>query len=203
MAKKFNVTGVCISELHYMINLSSRLEKIKAMVDQGLYFTINRARQYGKTTTLRALSRHLQEDYYVVSMDFQTFGSAEFAHENRFALSFAETFVQMLKRCRLPGSTELQKAADELKQQTEQRSSHFALKALFIRLSEICAVSEKPIVLIIDETDSGADHPVFLDFLAQLRAYYMDREQQAAFHCVILSRVYDIRNLRRKLRPDI
>ena len=44
MAKKFNVTGVCIPELHYMINLSSRLEKIKAMVDQGLYFTINRAR---------------------------------------------------------------------------------------------------------------------------------------------------------------
>lgn len=33
MAKKFNVTGGCIPELHYMINLSSRLEQIKAMVE--------------------------------------------------------------------------------------------------------------------------------------------------------------------------
>lgn len=52
MHKFFNVSGDCKPGLHYMVDLSSRLQKIKSMVDSGQYFTINRARQYGKTTTL-------------------------------------------------------------------------------------------------------------------------------------------------------
>lgn len=47
------------------------VEKIKKMIDAGQYFTINRARQYGKTTTLRALAKYLIQDYVVVSLDFQ------------------------------------------------------------------------------------------------------------------------------------
>lgn len=55
MAKSFNVTGACNPELHYMVNIDDRLQIIKRMIDRGNYFTINRARQYGKTTTLGAL----------------------------------------------------------------------------------------------------------------------------------------------------
>ena len=75
MAKVFNTTAVCIPEKHYMVNLDSRLLAIKKLVDDGKYFLINRARQYGKTTILMALSRYLKDSYYVVSIDFQTFGS--------------------------------------------------------------------------------------------------------------------------------
>lgn len=50
-------------------------------MDDGKYFTINRARQYGKTTTLRALYRYLQTEYDVVLLDFQSFGSEEFRTE--------------------------------------------------------------------------------------------------------------------------
>ena len=49
--KRFNVTGICVPDKHYMVDIGDKLEKIKAMVDYGDYFTINRARQYGKTTT--------------------------------------------------------------------------------------------------------------------------------------------------------
>ena len=62
MPKVFNTTAVCIPEEHYMVDISGRLEKIKSLVDAGKYFTINRARQYGKTTTLRALYRYLQKN---------------------------------------------------------------------------------------------------------------------------------------------
>ena len=55
MKKSFNVSGDCRQQLHYMVDISDRLEKMKAMVDAGEYFTVNRARQYGKTTTLKAL----------------------------------------------------------------------------------------------------------------------------------------------------
>ncbi len=47
--KKFNTTAVCIPSKHYMVDLSKRVEEIKKLVDAGKYFTINRARQYGKT----------------------------------------------------------------------------------------------------------------------------------------------------------
>lgn len=46
MGKLFNVNAACIQELHYMVDISDKLEKIKSMVDAGQYFTINRARQY-------------------------------------------------------------------------------------------------------------------------------------------------------------
>lgn len=55
MNKVFNVNGACKPAKHYMVDLKPRLEEIKTMVDDGQYFTINRARQYGKTTVLRAL----------------------------------------------------------------------------------------------------------------------------------------------------
>lgn len=57
MAKTFNINGACKPESHYMVNLTSRVEQIKKMVDAGEYFVINRARQYGKTTTLQALAQ--------------------------------------------------------------------------------------------------------------------------------------------------
>ena len=71
MSKTFNVSGDCKPDLHYMVNIEERLVKIKEMVDKRDYFTINRARQYGKTTTLRALGQFLERDYVVVSLDFQ------------------------------------------------------------------------------------------------------------------------------------
>ena len=52
MRKVFNTDGYCDPELHYMVDLSSRLNEIRSMVDAGQYFTVNRARQYGKTTIL-------------------------------------------------------------------------------------------------------------------------------------------------------
>ncbi len=57
MAKKFNVTGLCVPEKHYMADLSKRVREIRKMIDAGDYFTINRGRQYGKTTTLAAIAK--------------------------------------------------------------------------------------------------------------------------------------------------
>ncbi len=56
--------------------------------------------------------------------------------------------------------------------------------------------------MIIDEVDSASNNQVFIDFLAQLRGYYFDRENSPIFHSVILAGVYDIKNLKLKLRPE-
>jgi len=76
MERYFNITGCCNPQEHYMVNLDSRLAQIKKMVDRGQYFCINRGRQYGKTTLLDALQSYLQNDYTVISMDFQAQMSA-------------------------------------------------------------------------------------------------------------------------------
>lgn len=78
MKKIFNVNGSCIPARHYMVPLETRLKAIKAMVDSGEYFTINRARQYGKTTVLRALAEFLKKDYEIISLDFQRMSSLSF-----------------------------------------------------------------------------------------------------------------------------
>ena len=58
MAKKFCTTGTCIPEKNYMVDLSNRIQQIiNQYIESGQYFTINRARQYGKTTLLYLLEK--------------------------------------------------------------------------------------------------------------------------------------------------
>lgn len=195
MSKFFNVNGNCDSEIHYMVNISDRLCQIKKMVDAGQYFTINRARQYGKTTTLQALREYLKGDYVVVNLDFQMISNADFETEQSFVASFArevldnvEDIPEVIKGDLLSFSTAGVK--------------NVTLSVLFKSLMEWCRQSEKRIVLMIDEVDSAANNQVFLDFLAQLRGYYMKRRRVSTFQSVILAGVYDVKNIRRKLRPN-
>ena len=202
MPKTFNSTGLCVAEEHYMVNIDKRLKEIKELVDDGKYFTINRARQYGKTTTLIALSQYLQKDYYVVLLDFQTISNSKFEKENSFCLLFSKMFLHSLRNNKLSVNESLHLAIAELSRQVKEKSFEFELPELFEYLSDICEATDKPIVLMIDEVDSATNNQVFLDFLAQLRAQYLKRFQQRTFQSVILAGVYDVKNLGRKLRPS-
>lgn len=46
MKKKFNVTGTCIPEMHYMVDTSDKINRIMNLVENEEYFIINRPRQY-------------------------------------------------------------------------------------------------------------------------------------------------------------
>ena len=70
MSRKFNVNGVCYPDEHYMVNIDSKLAEIKELVDEKQYFVINRARQYGKTTTLNLLVKYLADQYTVFFISF-------------------------------------------------------------------------------------------------------------------------------------
>lgn len=201
MGKVFNITADCKPELHYMVNIDSRLKKIKELIDKGEYFAINRARQYGKTTTLRGLSRFLQKEYLVADMDFQTFGDAKFKNENVFSMAFARVFIRVLKRKEDTFSERMKEIIRDMEEILRRKDESFELQELFEYISDICGAATAPVVLIIDEADSATNSQVFLDFLSQLRAYYIDRDQTPAFRSVILAGVYDIRNLKLKIRP--
>ena len=202
MRRVFNTTGVCIPEKHYMVNISGRLQQIRELVDAGKYFTINRARQYGKTTTLRALAEMLRDEYYVVLLDFQTFDNEKFSNGNVFSIAFSNSFLRMLHRNCKTMNNEMVSVIEEMKKDADYANRYFSLKELFEGLSDICEAADRKIVLMIDEVDSAANNQVFIDFLAQLRAQYLDREFYPGFQSVILAGVYDIKNLKRKLRPE-
>jgi len=182
-----------------MVPLADRLEKIKKLyVDRKKYFVVNRGRQYGKTTTLRALAEYLKGEYFVFFMDFQLMSTASFADEQTFAARFASYLAELSAGVETESLRE--EAVRDLISLGEEKPS--SMDVLFNRISRFCRRAGRPVVLIIDEVDNASNHQIFLDFLAMLRGYYLNREEKAAFHSVILAGVYDIKNLKLKFRPE-
>lgn len=188
--KEFNITGTCYPESHYMVNLDSRLAQIKQMVDAGKYFSINKGRQYGKTTTIFALEEYLNTDYFVISLDFQGLSDFDFENENTFVSAFSRELL------------DLDIENDQLEIFKSDKQNNYSLSDLFAALRDLCKQSAKPVVLMIDEVDSASNNQVFIDFLAQLRKFYLKRQKRPTFQSVILAGVHDIRNLKLKIRPD-
>lgn len=197
MERYFNTEGLCEPDVHYMVRLDDRLEKIKRLfVNRGKYFVINRGRQYGKTTTLRALAGYLKDSYLVVSMDFQMLSTSNFENEQKFVKAFARYFTGAVKEHEVLSALE---ESDILDTEADEQAD---MGEMFIRLSRFCEKAPKPVVMMIDEVDSASNNQVFLDFLAMLRGYYLERKSKPMFHSVILAGVYDIKNLKLKIRPE-
>lgn len=201
MERYFNTTGACDPRDSYMVDIQERLKEIKKLVDAGKYFMINRARQYGKTTTLLALAEFLKEEYVVISLDFQKIGSAKFADEYTFSVAFANYLLRTVNSRRNPLEGLDSCVLAEL-ETASKGNAGFALDDLFSYFSDLCDTADKPVVLMIDEVDSAANNQVFVDFLAQIRAYYIGRKQVSTFQSVILAGVYDVKNFKQKIRPD-
>ena len=197
MSKIFNINAVCLPNLHYMVDITKRLKEIKVMVDRGDYFTINRGRQYGKTTTLRALQKYLQEEYLVVRLDFQGLSTATYENEKTFAAAFADSVLRAVRGQLLP-----EDVINQFELLANNQIDNITLTRLFKMLSGWCALSDKPIVLMIDEVDAASGHNIFLDFLALLRQGYINREDTPTFQSVILAGVQDIKHIKKKLRPE-
>lgn len=165
MKKIFNTSADCKPALHYMVNIDNKLAEIKEMVDRGDYFTINRARQYGKTTTLKALGRYLEADYFVLSLDFQKLSHQDFETEKLFVEALSREILK--KPCiRENTSSEIIHGLEHFR---DGATPVVRLADLFSLLSEWCRLSAKPVVFIVDEVDSATNNQVFLDFLAQDR----------------------------------
>ncbi len=201
LKKNFNITGLCLSDRHYMVNTEDKLAQIKKLVDDGDYFIMNRSRQYGKTTTLRLLASYLKEEYIVIFLDFQKMDHTKFETGQTFSQAFAEYFVKTVNNRRNPVEG-LDEGVLEKLRAGACTNPAFSQMELFGCLIDLCDTAEKPVVLMIDEVDSATNNQVFLDFLAQLRAYYLERDITPTFHSVILAGVHDIRNLKRKIRPN-
>jgi len=185
--REFNVTGLCIPSKHYMADISEKICQIMAMVEKGQYFTINRARQYGKTTTLWLLDDELtKQGYAIAHISFEGIGDTPFENEENFCQNIIEQISRAIDR------------TDHEFAKIWIDDSVKTFKKLDIFLDKTC--KDKKIVLIIDETDKTSNNLVFLRFIGMLRDKYLLREKSGAtFQSVILCGVYDIKNLKLKM----
>ena len=195
MRKKFNITGSCNPEKHYMVDTAKRFEAVEDLIDSGEYFTINRARQYGKTTMLQMIRRKLSDKYLVIKTSYEGIGDEPFKDEESFAKMFARQI------------------ADELAYKNENEkyisvwkdSGITNLECLAKAVSRFCQMYPRPVIVLIDEVDKSSNNQLFVGFIGMLRDLYLQRDDKGmnfTFHSVVLAGVYDIKNLKLRLRPD-
>jgi len=197
MRKKFNDTGLCIPDRHYMVDTSHKIEQVIQLVEDGEYFSINRPRQFGKTTMLSLLAKALnhREEYLALNISFEDIDSVTYQNQETFISIFLDMLLRKFQFLGVPKLSEL------ITPQIEKITNMYALSAFITTLVKI---SEKSLVLMIDEVDKSSNNQLFLDFLAMLRKKYLQRNegQDLSFQSVILAGVHDVKTLKVKIRLD-
>jgi hypothetical protein len=195
--KYFNTTGFCHPDKHYMVDINKQLSEMEKLVEREAYFVINRARQYGKTTTLKLLRQRLLTRYIVFFISFEGMSMQVFADENSFCKRFYGLLNNSLYSKIDEFPEQLKNKFEKLERSNEADNNLFMLSRV---ITEMCSQVDKPVILLIDEVDQAGNYDIFLNFLSMLRNKYLDRFEVPTFQSVILAGVYDIVNLKKKIR---
>ena len=192
--KRFNYTGTCIPEKHYMVDTSDKIKKIIKYIDYGDYFTINRPRQYGKTTSISLLERSLKDRYILISISFAGNGELIFETEERFCNNILSIFAEGIMYENVKFKEEIIKEDKEC----------VTLKQISEAISRLIKNADEKVVLFIDEVDKSSNYSLFLSFLGMLRNKYLEaaKGKDYTFHSVVLAGVHDIKNIKMKIRGE-
>lgn len=192
--KRFNTTGVCVPHKHYMVDINNKLNQIIPMIERGDYFTINKARQYGKTTIRYAIESKLKDKYTIINTSFEGLGETIYKTEENFSSEIFDIFAMSVEFKNEKLAKELREIGTELK----------TLKDVSKAITKFCKNNNKEVILIIDEVDKSCNNQLFLHFLGMLRDKFLNREtgNDITFKSVILLGVHDVKNLKLKLRPN-
>jgi len=196
MKRTFNTTGTCIPTNHFMADISGKVDRVMEMIANGFYFTINRPRQYGKTTMMHLLFQAMQKnkEYLPMDISFEGIGASTYANANRFIPAVLDLLSMRL------GFMEEKEAASLL----EKNLNIHDFGKLSRFFTEFVRETGRKVVLMIDEVDKSSNNQLFLDFLGMLRTKYLGRNEgkDYSFHSVILAGVHDIKTLKAKIRRD-
>lgn len=177
-----------------MADMSKKVDKIIEMVSNGDYFTINRPRQFGKTTIMYLLEQRLKKDkdYLVLDISFEDIDTPTYEKHEQFISAVLEILIHRLEFMH-------EKDLSDLTRSPKTIDTFKRLSAFF---TEFVARSGRKVVLMIDEVDKSSNNQLFLDFLGMLRKKYimMKARKDHSFHSVILAGVHDIKTLKAKIR---
>jgi len=198
MKKKFNITGLCNPQLHYMADISEKIDKIMLLVEGAEYFTINRPHQYGKTTVQTLLANRINqlEDFIALDISFEAIDYEIYQSKPLFIDAFLRRLIEGFENY---SYTEL----SEFVSTEINKMNSFDILSSFI--GKIVQKTQKKLVLIIDEVDKSSNNQLFLDFLATLRDRFLKRNKNLnfpTFHSVVLAGVHDVKKIKLKINPE-
>ena len=191
MSRYFNIAGPCNRADHYMIDAYSRLKGVEQLIDMKQYFVIHAARQSGKTTYLKDLTRRLNEGgkYYAIYCSLESLQPFEDAKEG------IPEIVKLLKKTilfsNIPNRHEFAENADYT----------YISGVLNMSFSLFCMKIDKPLVMLFDEADCLSEDTL-ISFLRQLREGYNNRTSIPFVHSLALVGMRNIRDYKAKIRPD-
>lgn len=191
---KFNTTGPCFPDEHYMLPALDRLPGIRELVSGGNYFVIHAPRQTGKTTTLKALVREIN-----AKGDMYAFYCTLEAIQKLMAVP--ENAIREIRHLVLRSAGMVRELAPFA---AEVRNANIGTEpstAIGDALQALCERSSKPIVAFFDEVDCLVGE-VLMSFLRQLRDGYVNRKELPFPKSVALVGMLDVRDYKAQIRPD-
>lgn len=175
-----------------MVHPEEKIQAVMDFINKGHYFTINRPRQYGKTTTLYLVMKKLEKNstYLPIKISFEGLGAGAFQTEERFCKSFLKQVYHFFTFTR----KELSPFIRERQEKTE------SFQQLSEHITELALHVDKKIVLMIDEVDNSSNNDIFINFLGMLRDKFLKQNEglDKTFHTIILAGVHDVKNLKIK-----
>ena len=185
MKKFFNTAGACQPDIHYTVWRPFGAEPVLELIEHRKYFTHHAPRQSGKTTLLREICRKLNQEGRYLALHI-TVESAQSAREDVLrANQVVLQALQLMLELALPAKYKMYPHSDTFLNQSS------GVQACLTQWSR---VSEKPIVLMIDEIDAMAGESL-IALLRQLRAGY-DQRPYAFPQSIILNGVRDLKDYR-------
>jgi len=186
--KFFNTAGPVVPEKHYHIPMIERIDKdeIMSLIGQEKYFVLHAPRQSGKTTSLLALMKVLNDSgkYKCLYINVE---SAQVAREN------VDDAMEAILR-ELENSENIYLKENIIANNLVKSLQAGAYSALGNILTQWTIESSLPTVLFIDEIDSLVGDSL-ISVLRQLRSRYATRPQSFP-QSIILCGIRDVRDYR-------
>ena len=191
--RRFNTTGPCFPDEHYMMPALDRLPGVRELVAHGDYFVVHAPRQTGKTTALKALVREINAKGDMFAL-YCTLESLQNATDVQMANKIIrELIVGNAKRVRsFPCDGQFPPAPVDIGQ---------VMLSVRTVLTDICDIVGKPVVLFFDEADCLVGD-VLISFLRQLRDGYVNRKMIPFPKSIALVGMLDVRDYKAQIRPD-
>ncbi len=184
MARWFNIAGPCFPEDHYIIPLERRVGEALELLEQGRWFSLVSGRQTGKTTLIQWLAKTLtaRGDRLVLWIDLEM---ARGRPDPAVAMPIVLDILANAVALHAPSCAA---SPADVARWLETPDT-----ALFHYVRGLCAASDRPVVLLLDEADVLVGAAV-VSLLTQLRALYLARHESAAPWSVMLAGVRSVRD---------
>ena len=191
--KRFNTTGPCFPDEHYMMPALDRLPEVRGLVAGGDYFVVHAPRQTGKTTALQALVGEINAkgDMFALYCTLESL-------QNRTDPEKANIAIRDLIADNVAMSPFFQAVSDAPELRQDRGGVGLAVRTV---LQNVCRAVRKPVVVFFDEADCLVGDAL-ISFLRQLRDGYVNRKTIPFPKSIALVGMLDVRDYKAQIRSD-